>query len=113
MFYPIGYGSGVGGLAINLGNGFLDSVPYTSNTNSIFYSIVSNSNVEIFNNNISDGSAARGVIPLGETRIALFSRNGSTLAVNGYSNEIILYPSDQTANRVAIETNINDYYGIY
>jgi hypothetical protein len=27
--------------------------------------------------------------------------------------ELIIYPSDQSANRVAIETNINDHYNIY
>lgn len=32
---------------------------------------------------------------------------------NGSFQEVIIYPSDQSANRVAIETNINDYYTIY
>ena len=32
---------------------------------------------------------------------------------NGLFQEVIIYPSDQSANRVAIETNINDYYTIY
>lgn len=38
---------------------------------------------------------------------------GSASYLNGAVNEVIVYPSDQSANRVAIETNINDYYGIY
>jgi hypothetical protein len=32
---------------------------------------------------------------------------------NGKIAEIIVYPSDQSANRAAIETNINDHYDIY
>lgn len=32
---------------------------------------------------------------------------------NGKFQEIVLYLSDQSTNRVAIETNINDYYTIY
>ena len=33
--------------------------------------------------------------------------------MDGNIQEIIVYPSDQSANRVGIETNINDHYGIY
>lgn len=29
------------------------------------------------------------------------------------AQEVIIYPSDQSTNRVGIETNINDHYGIY
>ena len=41
---------------------------------------------------------------------------GTSINVNFYDGkigEIIIYPSDQSANRVAIETNINDHYNIY
>jgi hypothetical protein len=38
-----------------------------------------------------------------------FGSNG----FDGTIREIIIYPSDQSANRVAIETNINDHYDIY
>jgi len=34
-------------------------------------------------------------------------------ALNGYIQELILYPSDQSANRTGIETNINTEYTIY
>jgi hypothetical protein len=33
--------------------------------------------------------------------------------LNGKIQEIIIYPIDQSTNRTAIETNINDYYSIY
>ena len=37
------------------------------------------------------------------------------IAYNLYStlSEILIYDSDQSANREAIETNINDHYEIY
>jgi hypothetical protein len=33
--------------------------------------------------------------------------------LNGYIQEIILYPTDQSSNRVGIESNINTYYTIF
>ena len=33
--------------------------------------------------------------------------------LNGYIQEIIIYPTDESSNRTGIETNINDYYSIY
>lgn len=33
--------------------------------------------------------------------------------LNGYIQEIIIYPTDQSTNRVGIETNINSYYTIF
>jgi hypothetical protein len=44
----------------------------------------------------------------------MFQRgNNETQGLNGYAQELIIYPTDETANRVAIETNINDHYNIY
>ena len=111
LLYPIGYFNAV--MAINVGGGFSDSVNYTLNNDSIFTSIVSNTEVEIWNNSVSDGATARGTITLGTTQISLFARRTNANNLQGFSNEIILYPSDQSANREAIETNINDYYTIY
>ena len=36
-----------------------------------------------------------------------------TTYMNGYIDEIVIYDSDQSSNRTGIETNINDYFGIY
>jgi hypothetical protein len=33
--------------------------------------------------------------------------------LNGRIRELIIYPTDQSSNRVGIETNINDHYNIY
>ena len=38
---------------------------------------------------------------------------GEYRCFSGYYSEIVLYSSDQTANRAAIESNINSYYSIY
>tara|TARA_R110000772_G_scaffold67579_2_gene150037 strand:+ start:11409 stop:12338 length:930 start_codon:yes stop_codon:yes gene_type:complete len=38
---------------------------------------------------------------------------GSSLGYTGKRQESIFYPTDQSSNRVAIEANINAYYGIY
>ena len=44
----------------------------------------------------------------------LFQRGGNTSqTLNGFAQELILYPSDQSANRSAIEANINNQYDIY
>jgi hypothetical protein len=52
----------------------------------------------------SDGNSSNTSSSLVE-----FGSNG----FDGTIREIIIYPSDQSANRVAIETNINDHYDIY
>jgi hypothetical protein len=52
----------------------------------------------------SDGNSSNTSSSLVE-----FGSNG----FDGTIREIIIYPSDQSANRVAIETNINDHYNIY
>ena len=33
--------------------------------------------------------------------------------LNGYIQELVIYPSNQTTNRTGIESNINTYYSIY
>ena len=38
---------------------------------------------------------------------------GGTNARSMYWQEYIVYNSDQSANRAAIEANINDFYSIY
>jgi len=46
----------------------------------------------------------------------LFTRNfggGNSDYIAGVWNEILIFPTDQTANRTAIETNINNFYSIY
>jgi len=44
---------------------------------------------------------------------SLFNRVNTVLGYKGRIQEVILYPSDQSANRTGIETNINTEYTIY
>jgi hypothetical protein len=66
-----------------------------------------------FNSTISSGTAT-----LSGTFVwnRIFNRSGAGASYNDYTgkaSEIIVYPSDQSANRVAIEANINNQYDIY
>jgi len=45
--------------------------------------------------------------------LSIGSAGDNILNNNGKTQEIILYPSDQSTNRTAIETNINTFYSIY
>jgi hypothetical protein len=49
----------------------------------------------------------------GETVTEFRLGNTGSFGLDGKINEAIIYNSDQSANRVAIETNINDHYNIY
>jgi hypothetical protein len=49
----------------------------------------------------------------GETVTEFRLGNTGSFGLDGKINEAIIYNSDQSANRVGIETNINDHYNIY
>jgi len=73
-----------------------------------------------YNNNPTDTLSLNGDTysdpdaPNQEFALNRIGNNDSNLGyVNGVFSEIIIYPSDQSANRVAIETNINNHYEIY
>ena len=77
----------------------------------LFAGIAGASTAEGFIDGVSGGSIASssGYSPQSG---GIGSVNGSTFW-SGQIQEIIIYPSDQSANRVAIETNINNQYDIY
>jgi hypothetical protein len=58
------------------------------------------------------GTSVQGYIASG-TVLSLGASGSAGAFLNGKMAEIILYNSDQSATRVAIETNINDHYNIY
>ena len=43
----------------------------------------------------------------------ILARNGPVAPLTGYFQELLLWDSDQSANRTAIEANINSYYSVY
>jgi len=64
----------------------------------------------------ADGSSvATGNVSSGafQKTFSIGARRTGTQASNLSYKEFIIYNTDQTANRVAIETNINDHYSIY
>ena len=83
-----------------------------SDTTSPFYflsSTIINGNKEIFINGTSKGSSSDSFVADSGSLLI-----GSAAYGNGFDiQELILYPSDQSANRFKIESNINNHYGIY
>lgn len=77
--------------------------------------IYNGTNFQAYLNGATDGSS--GTAPINaETSLQAYigSRaDGTTAFFGGNVSEIITYKSDQTANRTAIETNINAAYTIY
>ena len=60
----------------------------------------------------TDGSIDYGVPTTGNNSIG-YRMDTSNQGCNAKFQELIIYDTDQSANRAAIETNINDHYGIY
>jgi len=68
-------------------------------------------NVSYYTNSLASSDNPRA-IPSDMNFDSLMNREG-IFPVSGFLNEIILYQSDQTANREGIEDNINTHYTIY
>jgi len=100
------------GIAINAG-ATLTTAPsftYSTNTSYLKTSLFNGASSEISVNSISRASGNSGSIdPSGY----LYLGNFSVYYLNGTISEIIIYNSDQSSNREAIETNINNHYDIY
>lgn len=83
-----------------------------SNTNQSSFNGFFSDTDSLFINNISITSGNAGFDVIDKMVIGSnFLKSGAYL--NGKIQELILYPSDQSANREAIETNINNHYTIY
>lgn len=68
-----------------------------------------------------NGNSVSGTVTLSNNSISLtsnqplhfFARAGSSIGFLGKYQLVVMYGSDQSSNRVGIETKINEYYGIY
>jgi hypothetical protein len=69
------------------------------------------SNSELHVNGASAGTGNAG--SNGMSNLYIGTKNDGAIGINGGCQELIVYPSDQSGNRAAIETNINDHYSIY
>jgi hypothetical protein len=76
-----------------------------------------NALLESYINGLSNGS--RGFQAAGITSISTFdcaigsNRDYTAFFFNGTIKELVIFTTDQSANRTAIESNINSYYNIY
>jgi PKD repeat protein len=135
-FFVFNHRSAQNNQHIMLDNGAVQDAAYLlfSSTNtlrifgglSIFYSGLVFNNNQNLSYNLFDGvNGALNINGQTPTTGALsgLTFNGVTIGRRGgafqqfFANmtvqELIIYPSNQSANRVSIETNINGYYGIY
>lgn len=135
--------TGVAGDIINTNNGSsrLNLFNFTATTGGIYrIALIQNTLNAVYSTNFAtaDGTANQrlqtvvvngfniagwkdGVAGSTDTYTGIYANNrfdiGAYLGVprylNGYIQELVIYPSNQTTNRTGIESNINSYYGIY
>ena len=93
-------------------DGFNHALTYSETTSPLLglsTTIINGTGKEAFLNGASRASSS-DVFVGGNTYVRLGNPGFGT----GFEiAEVILYPTDESANRVGIETNINDYYSIY
>jgi len=105
-----------GEIALGVGNSVLTSINVVASTNYLSFGMYSGSD-RLLSVNGSPISDALGVAPTntahGYSIGALNTAGVDSGFMNGTIAEVIVYDSNQSANRVGIETNINDAYSIY
>ena len=98
-------------IALNAGTALVSSASIGLGTSALVSSLANSTSSFIFINggNTTTGNAGTtgitGSLKLGNTN--------SNRPMEGALQEFIIYNSDQTANRIAIETNINSHYDIF
>jgi hypothetical protein len=96
-----------------------DNITITQNSTVLVSANYSNNNTNTLNKNANNNGYTNGVSAYdfnAGTKFTIGARDGSTATAvmfNGSMQEIIAYDSDQTNNRFKIESNINNYYGLY
>ena len=106
---PIDYGFATQGVTNSI------SVSFTSGQK-LMTGLSKDSDCELFFNTLSQGTSTNASVS--PTVTPFFIRFGNVnwttqVACNAHITEFILYNTDQSANRTAIETNINSHYTIY
>jgi hypothetical protein len=82
----------------------------TTEPTSLFSVVSGSSDTSAYFNGVSAGSVSS--VAGNSTKIAI-GYNTATAYHNGLINEIVIFNTDQSANRTGIEKNINDTYTIY
>jgi len=92
-------------------------ISYSANTNYLFTTITTGTAVNFYVNSTDrtpvTNSANVATLTLNTFTIGVLQRNTLANYYGGYISEDIIYASDNSSNRTGIETNINNYYGIY
>mgnify|MGYP003638717311 FL=1 len=76
-------------------------------------------NINLHNTTSSSISIDGSVVGTGDngafalSNFQLGSQLSGSVVFDGYIQEVILYPSDNSSNQVGIETNVNTEYTIY
>jgi len=84
------------------------------NTNIVFNGNVSTTTNDLYINGVlKDTGTLPGNLANASNSLFSFARRVNISAIQGHISEMIIYPANQTTNRSAIETNINDFYSIY
>tara|TARA_B100001093_G_scaffold184065_1_gene176691 strand:+ start:287 stop:1105 length:819 start_codon:yes stop_codon:yes gene_type:complete len=79
----------------------------SSPNQSIYYGLGNGSSSQLAVNGTIEATGNAGTLDL--TRFGI----GATFGYLGYIQEVVYYPSDQSSNRTAIESDINTFYSIY
>ena len=95
---------------MNAGNTLLGSTnEISTNTEYLQTHLFNTTNSKVFLNNVETISGDAG----SNAFAGNFSLGGSSAVFDGTMKELIVYTSDQSDNRFKIESNINNYYGLY
>lgn len=89
---------------------------YSTGTKYLVSSIGSGTTMDFAVNgtlNVDNADINVGAITFDRFTIGALERSSVSNFFNGVVQELIYYPSDQSSNRTAIETNINAHYDIY
>ncbi len=86
---------------------------FTNNVPFVLGFLLNGLNSEISKNGNILASGNAGSTSINGLRIAKDNQSIGEYCYSGSISEIIIYNSDQSANRAAIETNINNHYDIY
>jgi hypothetical protein len=107
---------GTSALTLSFGDSIISdssgTVAPTSDLQLIESQLVSNQLEALYNGQTNGSTTHTGQVTTA-TEFGLFCRGESNEVFTGYISEVVHWPSDQSANRTGIETNINDYYTIY
>lgn len=106
---------------INDNGGGYKSISFTASNGNQLRTLVFNDSNGVYNILQNGSSLASGTLegwsgPIaasGASNIGIMSSGDGAQTLTGTMQELIIYGNDQSSNRTAIETNINDYYGIY